>query len=637
MRARSAIVTVAAALALASHAGAQEAPPRDEVAMPRDVVAMPAIVKHDIVLSGRISMTRDVVIARGATLTLAPGAHVSVSASDAGKGGVDPKRCELHVHGRILVAGDEERPVSIVGRGPKSWFGIVLHRDRARTPDSALSHLRLSGAWVGVQVADGRPRISNAVFDNCTHGVSAGRLYADEALVIEQSRTPEPELERCLFTRCKVGVFTEYKASPGVRRTTFIDCGTALGNDRIGRQGPMHGIGARVSRALFVNNRCAVLGSASVQDSIFVGNDVALSVTTFHHKLSQNTDRIGWRANVFHDNAAIARGESDLGSGHLFVDPQLSGTPVVTSLATAVTPPPGARLQPGSPVRGTATDGGDPGPFGNAAPGRRRRAWSTRGAIVESAYVLGPFDALSTLKVGRPPRLFERGAPMQRADLRWAKIETGGRVGLCADIYDWPDDRPVVMTFAVDLGGAAGSLEINADGRIAGWVDGTPLAVPSLRGRWGSRGGRVRIPAGAGVRELTLVWSDRDTGGVIGVAVHAGEGADVAFTTRPEKGGNRLAVTPAVYPDQTVGFRVAGMPNWLDLETRGRVRVIDGKRNAYDLCDLFPTLDRRGLVRLTLPPGVDPADASLEFVSFRDAHGRRFGGQPLTVPFVSRR
>jgi len=605
--------------------------------------SMPPVVSTDLVVEGAWRMDRDVVVQKGATLRILPGARIVVEGRDRGKAGDDPDRCELHVHGRISIEGTAAAPV-VIEPGPPGdakaagapWMGIVLHADRARTPDSVLSFAKIRGAHQAVQVTDGAPRIESCVFHGCTVGVAAGRLWSRDRRVVEESRSPQPEIEGSLFVRCSTGVFAESQAGPTVTRCSFLDCQVGLGNTRWGwLVSRPASLGAHVSRSLFLRCEVAVEGASLVEDSLFGRNQVVLDVTRLHGKFSTGIDRIAWRRNVLWANVCVATGESDLGGDERFVDPKLATVPDVPSFADARAPLAGVELAADSPVRGTALDGGDPGPSGRGPSGRRRRPWVSRTRALHRFLVLGPPDKVDA---NRLPKAAPAAAGEKVGDAWWCAFDADDAGGLDRASLGWPDKSPVVplavlWTVAGSGGGGdAGAIaeaEVNADGVTALWRGGASIPFPEASLRHGVRGVRVPLVA-SGASGLLLWWRCTDLDPRIGVAIHAAAGAGATATDVPLPPGGALEAEPIRFGPKQIGLRVKSPFHWADLRRPGVVRLVAADGSAQDLTSI-QAIDAKGTLRADLPVGAVKATSKLVIDGLRDPWGRVLAGQPMEI------
>ena len=589
---------------------------------------LPARIDADRTLSGRLRLDRDLEIPKGVTLRILAGTTIAVTPGDAARSGDFPGLVEIHVHGRLVVEGSREALV-VVGAPadpPVTWQGIVLHQDRSRAPDSDIRGLKIAGAIDAIVVTDGAPRIESSVFHSCAQGVVAGCEHNAEHQDVEMALRPAPQIEDCLFALCLTGVFAELDAAPAASRCSFLGCEVAIGNRRRGsRVYPVHGVGPTAERCLFARNDAAVVGSSVVEDSLLVANNVALRLTSFHARYSQEIDRFSWRRNVLWDNGLDCDGEADLGDDNVRVDPGLVGERGIPTFETASAPLRGLSLAENSPVRGTALDGGDPGPWG--APGRRGRGrtWVSLDRALRTVLVLGPPDKVD---LAHPPKTAPSAPGERVGDAWWAAFPAGEdgafhraslRLPAAADT--------VIAAFAwkAPAGEAVKRAELNADGVVMPWSAGKPLAFPATNLRFGAQGAAAALAAG-GPQALLLQWRSSDPDPRLGLAL------DAAVTQAAPGAATAIDLEPLGFAAKNAGLRVRQPFHWGDIGRPGvlRVRLADG--NVRDAADLGVILyDARGSLRIEWPAAAPKAGAKFIVDGLRDPWGRAFTGQPAEL------
>lgn len=630
--ARAAFCVVAASAALAAGGG---------VRAQDDARILPARVSADLTVEGRCRADRDVVVEPGATLRFRAGTIVEFASRDAARGGDFPDRCEIVVRGRIAVDGTPDEPVVFDGGGDadpaapvgRRWHGITFHGERSRTPDSVITHARFRGAAEAVRVQDGNPRIENCVFDSCRIGVAAGALWNDRNQVVEEARRPRPDVVGCLFTRCVSGVFVEARASPEVRRSSFLRNGTAIGNLRNAHfTSPMLGLGVRADRCYFAANDVAVEAASVVENSVFVGNAVVFRASAFHAKYSQETDWLAWRRNVIHDNGIITDGESDIGGDNFHVDPGLRAPPTSAPPFDRIRLPlDGLDLLPDSALLRSATDGGDPGPSGAAPPGRRRRVWASANRALATLLVLGPPERVDTKLL---PRAAPATAGERVGDAWWVAVDVGADGCVDRAVFARAGDGAAVAIAAVWAPGAGATpetIEINADGRIAVWRGGASLPFSSDVRRSGSRGERRALPP-QGPPGAVVWWRPADGEPRLGIALPDGARARDAIVA-PGDTAAALDAEAIRYGPRQAGLRIRSPFHWIDLQRSGTlvVRLADGR--TFDAVELGAVVaDGKGTVRLDLPSDAPKAGAVFVVDGLRDPWGRPLWNQPLEIP-----
>lgn len=130
----------------------------------------------DLVWEGVVTMSGDVLILAGGSLTLRPGTEVRVVPAEGTQ--IDPEYfsslTELLVRGRLWIEGTAERPVrfTIVERPELeaiAWAGITL--DAAGT--SEIRHADISRAETGVRCVGSAPEIADSRIERCRYGIIA--------------------------------------------------------------------------------------------------------------------------------------------------------------------------------------------------------------------------------------------------------------------------------------------------------------------------------------------------------------------------------------------------------------------------------------------------------------------------------
>jgi len=130
----------------------------------------------DMVWQGTVTMTADVLILKGGSLTIQAGTQVNVVPAEGTK--IDPEylssQTELLIRGKLDIQGTSEAPVRflIVATNDSeaiAWSGITL--DNAA--ESHLLNLELERADIGVRCVESSPEITGAQIANCRYGIVA--------------------------------------------------------------------------------------------------------------------------------------------------------------------------------------------------------------------------------------------------------------------------------------------------------------------------------------------------------------------------------------------------------------------------------------------------------------------------------
>lgn len=103
------------------------------------------VIARDTTWTGTVELLGDLVVAPGATLTLASGTQIRLASFDWRRTGFEPQRCELLVYGRIELQG--ALPVSLAPtQRLGQWAGIFLMAGQVLDPE----RVRIQGARYGV-------------------------------------------------------------------------------------------------------------------------------------------------------------------------------------------------------------------------------------------------------------------------------------------------------------------------------------------------------------------------------------------------------------------------------------------------------------------------------------------------------
>lgn len=130
-----------------------------------------AILVKDTVWQGDVAIAEDIVIPKGITLTIRPGATIRAAAAESTK--TEPEYLssltELTVRGRLIVEGTERQPVVFTGAGqtPGSWAGIIVDRGSAQ-----LSWCRISHAETGIASLGGAVTLESVTLSDNRYGVT---------------------------------------------------------------------------------------------------------------------------------------------------------------------------------------------------------------------------------------------------------------------------------------------------------------------------------------------------------------------------------------------------------------------------------------------------------------------------------
>ncbi len=130
----------------------------------------------DLVWEGNVTMTGDVLILQGGSLTIRAGTEVHVVPAEGTQ--IDPEYfsslTELLVRGRLRIEGTAERPVRfVIVERPEleaiAWAGITLDAAGA----SLIRHAVIPRSETGVRCVGSAPEIIASRIENCRYGIIA--------------------------------------------------------------------------------------------------------------------------------------------------------------------------------------------------------------------------------------------------------------------------------------------------------------------------------------------------------------------------------------------------------------------------------------------------------------------------------
>ncbi len=147
-------------------------------------------LKRDMKWKGAVTVTGDVIISKGKTLTLRPGTTVAFNAdscdNDAaiehnGKLISNNGKCDIIVYGKLLAEGREGAPVVI---GKEGWGSIIF---MGKAKGSVINLCEVSGAVDAIKCYDSStPGIKNSIIENNTG--FAIKISDDSAPIIDSNR-----------------------------------------------------------------------------------------------------------------------------------------------------------------------------------------------------------------------------------------------------------------------------------------------------------------------------------------------------------------------------------------------------------------------------------------------------------------
>ncbi|HEY5973437.1 MAG TPA: carboxypeptidase regulatory-like domain-containing protein [Geobacteraceae bacterium] len=133
-----------------------------------------AVIDRDTTWSGTVIISGRVVVARRATLTIAPGATIKFVRVDRDGDGVGDG--ELRVLGRLLAKGTSLKPIRFRSAArkptPGDWSYLLIFTSGA---DNIIEHCRFENAFTGLQVHFSRAMVRDSLFLNNREGIRFGR------------------------------------------------------------------------------------------------------------------------------------------------------------------------------------------------------------------------------------------------------------------------------------------------------------------------------------------------------------------------------------------------------------------------------------------------------------------------------
>jgi parallel beta-helix repeat protein len=166
----------------------------------------------DLVWSGTVIMSGDVLIPAGTKLTIAAGTEVRVTPAEATK--IDPEylssQTELLIRGQLEARGTQERPIRFVLVGePKeeiAWAGLILDG----SAESILRHLVLERADIGIRCVNTSPLIEGCHISRCRYGIVA-------------QQQSHPKILNNLIEKGEGGLFCWRGSNPYLKGNRIID------------------------------------------------------------------------------------------------------------------------------------------------------------------------------------------------------------------------------------------------------------------------------------------------------------------------------------------------------------------------------------------------------------------------------
>jgi len=175
------------------------------------------VITADTTWSGNVTVFGDVLVPEGVTLTIAPGTTVLFAYSDSSK--IEPMflsmGTELLVRGRLVVAGEKERPVTF-GPAPEDvdlkkpergdWGGIIFDGEAASASVVKFALFKMADSAVSTFYSS--PEITGCTVDDSAYGFSC-------------MGPSGPRITGCIVKNSGFGVLASHGAKPVVKDCVF--------------------------------------------------------------------------------------------------------------------------------------------------------------------------------------------------------------------------------------------------------------------------------------------------------------------------------------------------------------------------------------------------------------------------------
>ncbi|MBI5099949.1 MAG: right-handed parallel beta-helix repeat-containing protein [Nitrospirae bacterium] len=127
---------------------------------------------RDTVWKGEITLTEDIVVPEGVTLTILSGTMVNIIPSDRTKNGAEylSFMTEMTIRGRLVIDGTREAPVvfQVKNDKPDRWAGIIIDRGNAY-----IKACRIEDAETGLLIMNGSLELTDSIIENNRYGLIA--------------------------------------------------------------------------------------------------------------------------------------------------------------------------------------------------------------------------------------------------------------------------------------------------------------------------------------------------------------------------------------------------------------------------------------------------------------------------------
>lgn len=169
------------------------------------------LIDKDTLWAGEVTLSGDVLVLAGATLTIEPGTTISVLPSDSTK--TEPQfissYTEIIVRGTLKANGTQAMPISFILTNDlheKQWAGIIVDEGNAQ-----ISWCRISDAESGLTVLKGKASVADTTFARNRYGVSV------------VSAGPQVVMQRVIFDKNNYGMVLLNGAKVEHTGSQFVD------------------------------------------------------------------------------------------------------------------------------------------------------------------------------------------------------------------------------------------------------------------------------------------------------------------------------------------------------------------------------------------------------------------------------
>ena len=185
--------------------------------------------------SAPVTLDEDTTVSRGVTLTIKPGARVSLAAG-----------VSLTIEGALVARGTQASPITFTGKlvsgTPARWKSIILADSAADAvyqeldqyvSGSVLEHCALEYGTQALQLVGASPLVSKCTFSNNAYKVGSGEKRCGAAMLITSGSAPR--IVGCTFkdnsgdSTAEGGAIFAEKAAPIIQDCTFSGNKSAYG------------------------------------------------------------------------------------------------------------------------------------------------------------------------------------------------------------------------------------------------------------------------------------------------------------------------------------------------------------------------------------------------------------------------